>query len=175
MIYRLFPWLTLFSKPEKNSIYDFIDPCYQILILGRELKIQSFEPPIAKFWPNTFQYISIYFSKSWFPPRYIKNKNCFVKDLHWTTSSRRWEWLGMPEPPQKCFRKFLFLGLRLFLGHFGQQTPESPMSQLQKGVSTSLPPFFVDLLIIKVYPRFFRVCSIADFTSGLQWAETAVL
>ena len=26
----------------------------------------SFGPPLAKLWPNTFQYISIYFMKSWF-------------------------------------------------------------------------------------------------------------
>ena len=44
----------------------------------------------------------------------------------------------------------IFLGLRLSLGHFGQQVPESPVSQLQNGVSSSLPPFIVDLLTFKV-------------------------
>ena len=40
----------------------------------------------------------------------------------------------------------IFRGLRLSLGHFGQQVPESPVPQLQNGVSTSsLPPFIVDL------------------------------
>ena len=72
-----------------------------------------------------------------------------------------WPLLGMVgnavTPPKNVSENVLFLGLRLFLGHFGQQTPESPMSQLQKGVSTSsLPPFIVDVLIFKVYPRFFR-------------------
>ena len=48
----------------------------------------------------------------------------------------------------------IFRGLRLSLGHFGQQAPESPVSQLQNGVSTSsLPPFIVDLLTFKDYPR----------------------
>ena len=41
----------------------------------------------------------------------------------------------------------IFWGLRLSLGHFGQQAPESHVSQFQNGVSTSpLPPFIVDLL-----------------------------
>ena len=36
----------------------------------------------------------------------------------------------------------IFRGLDLSLGHFGQQGPESPVSQLQNGASTSsLPPF----------------------------------
>ena len=77
-------------------------------------------------------------------------------------------------PQKKMFllENVIFQGLKLSLGHFGQEVPESPMSQLQKGVSTSsLPPFNVDVLIFKVYPRFFIRC----FTSGLQWAETAVL
>ena len=40
----------------------------------------------------------------------------------------------------------IFRRLRVSLGHFGQQAPESPVSQLQNGVSTSsLPPFIVDL------------------------------
>ena len=37
----------------------------------------------------------------------------------------------------------IFRGPRLSLGHFGQKVTESPVSQLQNGVSTSsLPPFF---------------------------------
>ena len=48
----------------------------------------------------------------------------------------------------------IFRGLRLSLGHFGQQAPESPVSQLENGVSTSfLPPYIVDLSTFKVYPR----------------------
>ena len=53
----------------------------------------------------------------------------------------------MPEPPQKSFlsENVIFQGLRLYLSHFSQQDPESPVSQLQNGVSTSsLPPFIVD-------------------------------
>ena len=55
---------------------------------------------------------------------------------------------GTPEPPQKIFssENVIFWGLRLSLGHFGQQIPESPVSQLQSGVSTySLPSFIVDI------------------------------
>ena len=50
-------------------------------------------------------------------------------------------------PPQKMFlpENVIFGGLRFSLGHFGQQVPENPVSQLQNGVSTSsLPPFIVD-------------------------------
>ena len=44
----------------------------------------------------------------------------------------------------------IFQRLRLFLGHFGPQAPESPVSQLQNVVTTSsLPPFIVDLLTFK--------------------------
>ena len=35
----------------------------------------------------------------------------------------------------------IFGGLRLSLSHFGQQAPERPVSQFQKGVSTSLQLF----------------------------------
>ena len=59
-------------------------------------------------------------------------------------------------PLKKMFlsENVIFRGLRLSLGHFGQQAPESPVSQLQNGVSTSsLPPFIVDLLTLKDYPR----------------------
>ena len=51
-------------------------------------------------------------------------------------------------PLKKGFfsERVIFLGLRLDLSHFGQKGPESPVSQLQNGVSTSsLPPFIVDL------------------------------
>ena len=68
-----------------------------------------------------------------------------------------WEELGgAPEPPQKMFlsENVIFRGLTLSPGHFGQQAPESPVSQLQNGVSTSsLPPFILDLLTFIVYPR----------------------
>ena len=48
----------------------------------------------------------------------------------------------------------IFHGLRLYPSHIGQQGPESPVSQLQNGVSTSfLPPFIVDLLTFKDYAR----------------------
>ena len=55
-------------------------------------------------------------------------------------------------PLKKMFlsENVIFRGLRLSLDPFGQQAPESPVSQLQNGVSTSpLPPFIVDLLTFK--------------------------
>ena len=60
-----------------------------------------------------------------------------------------------PNRKQKYFRGgLIFQGLRLSLRHFGQQAPESPVSQLQNGASTSsLPPFIVGLLTFKDYPR----------------------
>ena len=105
---------------------------------------------------NIFRYISAKIGWLWMTTRYIKNKNCFVKDLHQTAPGLHWEWLGTPEPREKMFplENVTFRGLRLSLCHFGQQVPESPVSQLQNGVSTSsLPPFSVDLLLYKVYPR----------------------
>ena len=64
--------------------------------------------------------------------------------------------VGNAETHPKMFlsEKVIFQGIRLSLGHFGQQVPENPVSQLQNGVSTSfLPPLIVDLLTFKVYPR----------------------
>ena len=77
--------------------------------------------------------------------------------MHWDIPSLRSEKFRKPEPPQKMFlsENVIFWGLRLSLGHFGQQAPESPVSQLQNGVSTSpLPLFNVDLLAFKDHPRF---------------------
>ena len=80
-------------------------------------------------------------------------RNGFALDYVWPSLGM----VGNAETPRKkCFfQKMLFLGgLRLSLSHFGQQVPESPVSQLQNGVSTSsLPPFIVDLLTFKVFPR----------------------
>ena len=48
----------------------------------------------------------------------------------------------------------IFWLLRLSPGHFGQEAIESPVSQLQNGVLTSsVPPFIVDLLTFKDYLR----------------------
>ena len=69
----------------------------------------------------------------------------------------------------------IFRELRLSLGHFGQ-APESPVSQLQKGVSTSsVPPFIVDLLTFKDYPRsnsFFQWKFQKVFRMGRNSSET---
>ena len=69
----------------------------------------------------------------------------------------------------------IFGGLRLSLSHFGRQAPESPVSQLQNGVSTSfVPPFIVDILTGPT--GFFSMETLEGYpTSGLQLAETAVL
>ena len=68
--------------------------------------------------------------------------------MTWAIPSLRSEKFRKPEPPKKVFlsENVIFQGLRLSLGHFGQEAPKSPVSQLQKSVSTSsLPPFIVDL------------------------------
>ena len=69
-----------------------------------------------------------------------------------------------PNRKQKYFcGGLIFQGLRLSLRHFGQQAHES-LCQLQNGVTSSLPPFIVDLLTFKDYPRsnsFFRCASIS--------------
>ena len=57
--------------------------------------------------------------------------------------------------PSKMFlpENVIFRGPRLSLDHFGQQAPESPVSLLQNGVSTSsLPPFIVDSSAFQDYP-----------------------
>ena len=85
--------------------------------------------------------------------RYIKNQNCFVNDMHWTTCGLRCE---RRNPPEQMFlsENVIFQVLKLSLGHFGQQALESPVPQLQNGASiSSVPPFIVDLLTFKVYPR----------------------
>ena len=64
--------------------------------------------------------------------------------------------LNAGTPAKKMFlsENVIFQGLRLSLGHFGQQAPERHVSKLQDGVSTfPLPPFIVDLLTFKDYPR----------------------
>ena len=77
--------------------------------------------------------------------------------MHWTSCGPNSPRFSPPEPPQKIIllENVIFWGPRLSLGHFGQQVPESPLSQLQNVcVSTSsLPPFTVDLLTFKDYPR----------------------
>ena len=86
--------------------------------------------------------------------RYIKNQNCFVNDMHWTTCGLRCE---RRNPPEQMFlsENVILQVLKFSLCHFGQHVLESPVSQLQNGASTSsLPPFIVDLLTFKVYPRF---------------------
>ena len=76
--------------------------------------------------------------------------------MHWDIPGLWGELGGTPEPREKMFplENVTFRGLRLSLCHFGQQAPESHVSQLQNGVSTSsLPPFIVDLLTFNVFPR----------------------
>ena len=72
-----------------------------------------------------------------------------------------WNAIERLSPIKKRFlsENVIFQGLRLYLSHFGQQGPESPVSQLQNGVSTSpLPPFIVDLLTFKdcLFRQYFR-------------------
>ena len=84
---------------------------------------------------------------------YIKNKNIFINDMHWLFLAC----VQKTGTPRKnvSFRKCDFWGLRLSLGYFGQQAPESSVSQLQNCVSTSsIPPFIVDLSTFKDYPRY---------------------
>ena len=74
-------------------------------------------------------------------------------------------------PPKKVFlpENVIFRGLRPSVGHFGQQAPKSPVSQLQNGVSTSsLPPFIVDLLTFKDYPRSNSFFSMG-ILEGVEW------
>ena len=78
-------------------------------------------------------------------------------------------WTKRRNPLKKRFlsENVIFRGLRLSLGHFGQQAPESPVSQLQNGVSTSsLPPFIVVLSTFKDYTR---------SNSFFQWEFLGVL
>ena len=66
-------------------------------------------------------------------------------------------------------KNVIFWGLSLSQGHFGQQAPEGPVSQLQNGASTSsLPPFFVDILTFKDYPRSNSFFSMG-ILEGVKW------
>ena len=77
--------------------------------------------------------------------------------MHWDIPGLCSQWFSTPEPPEKMFLSENVILRELRLGHFGQQAPESPVSRLQNGVSTSsLHPFIVDLLIFKDYPDFFN-------------------
>ena len=49
---------------------------------------------VAKLWPNIFQYISICFTKSWFPLvsyQLDKKQNIFIHDMHWDIPGLRSE------------------------------------------------------------------------------------
>ena len=66
-------------------------------------------------------------------------------------------------------KNVIFWGLSLSQGHFGQQAPEGPVSQLQNGASTSsLPPFFVDILTFKDYPTSNSFFSMG-ILEGVKW------
>ena len=99
--------------------------------------------------------ISIYFSKSWFRLVNIEEheqyfRGGFAYDYVWPSEGMGGN-AGTPLPAQKKkSENFVFRGLGLSLGHFGQQVTESPVSQLQNDASTSSLPF---LLIFEVYQR----------------------
>ena len=69
------------------------------LVPVKNIIVKSFCCPILTTAVSAAREIlRIHFSKScffWFPTRYIKNKNCFLKDLHRTTCGHRLEWLGL--------------------------------------------------------------------------------
>ena len=90
---------------------------------------------------NIFRYILRKAGFLWFPTSYIK-KNIFINDYHWDIPGLHSQWFSTPEPPQKMFL-VIFQGLRLSLGHFGQKVPESPVGQLQNGISTSPLPLLL--------------------------------
>ena len=63
-------------------------------------------------------------------------------------------------------KNVIFWGLRLSLG---QLAPESPVSQLQNGVSTSfLPPVILGILTFKDYPRSNSFFSMG-ILEGVKW------
>ena len=115
------------------------------MILGKEPEKSGHLQSYGQIYFNIFQYILRKASLIWCNTRCIKNKNCFMKDLHWATCGLKSQ---TPEPPHKRFlsENVIFWGLKLSLGHFGQHAYESLVYQLQNGVSTSsLPPFIVDI------------------------------
>ena len=130
------------------------------MILGMEPKNQVIWTTCCKVMAKHISiYLDIFYEKlvgSGWPQARSKTKIfswriCIglLVALDWNEPERR-------NPLKKRFlsENMIFRGLRLSLGHFGQQVPESPGSQLQSGVSTApLPPFIVDLLTFKVYPR----------------------
>ena len=98
-----------------------------------EPKIRSFGPPIAKLWPDIFQYISIYFTKSWLAlvGHQLDKKKIFSLMICIGISlAFGVNWSKRRNPLKKMFlsEDVIFWGLRLSLGHFAQQAPESPVS-----------------------------------------------
>ena len=78
---------------------------------------------------------------------------------------------SLRNPLKKMFlsENVIFWGLRLSLVHFGRQAPESHVSQLQNGVSTSsLPLFIVDSLTFKDYSRSNSFVSMG-ILEGVKW------
>ena len=119
---------------------------------------------MTKWWVYTF------FTKSWFPlvSYQLYQKNIFINDYHWDIPGLHSQWFSTPEPPQKMFL-VIFQGLRLSLGHFGQQALDSPVSQLQNCVSTSfLPPVILGILTLKDYPRSNSFFSMG-ILEGVKW------
>ena len=162
------PWLPC-SSHTFSSTGPSVSPFRDFLFQAWSQKIKSFGPSVAKLWPKIFQYISIYFSKSWLAlvGHRVNQKQKLFREGFALDYVQPSESMGVnARTPKKMFLSeiLIFRKLRVSLGYFGQQAPESPVSQLENGVSTaSLPPFIVDLLTFKVYPRsnlFFRCASI---------------
>ena len=61
----------------------------------------------------------------------------YVLDYSWPSEAMGAN-AGTPLKKMFLSENVMFWGLRLSLGHFGQQVPESPVSQLQNSVSTFL-------------------------------------
>ena len=95
-------------------------------------KIRSFGPPVAKLWPNIFQYISAKAGFIWFITRYIKNiklfREVFALDYLWPLFSPV---LTSRTPAKNVFlENVIFWRHMLSLGHSCQKVPKSPVFQL---------------------------------------------
>ena len=145
-----------------------------------EPKIRSFGPPFAKLWPNISIYFDIFYEKLVCSGRYIKNKNCFANDRHWTTPGLRSE----PEHEKWFFRTMWFFGDVGF-------PSVNLVNKSLKALGLSSKMVYQHLLYLLSWWTYwhlkliqgpthfftgnFRGCLMADFTSWLQWAETAAI
>ena len=101
-----FQWFL--RRPSPLNVFGRSDHCHQwfydgfLMLLPSLSMVFDGSGPLVKRcdgFDGSLWSISIYLSKSWLPLvsyEVHQKKNCFVNNMHWTTSGLRWDWLGTP-------------------------------------------------------------------------------